>query len=175
MQTVASGLQHLYKALGCDENAQQSEVYSNVGHKNGLLSDIQQLLAESKGRDKRTEVLQASVNHLVDVVDEDVRQNVKTRNANSKSCCLWPWLPFMWLRFKAINRVMDLINQQHQDQDHMLRALSTGRYCGQYAQYIYLTALPELTNEIRGERLRFVDAMKEATEINVQGRWLVCQ
>lgn len=65
---------------------------------------------------------------------------------------------------------MDLINQQHQDQDHMLRALSTGRYCGQYAQYIYLTALPELTNEIRGERLRFVDAMKEATEINVQGR-----
>ena len=28
----------------------------------------------------------------------------------------------------------------------------------------------ELTNEIRGERLRFVDAMKEATEINVQGR-----
>jgi len=27
-----------------------------------------------------------------------------------------------------------------------------------------------LTNEIRGERLRFVDAMKEATEINVQSR-----
>lgn len=29
----------------------------------------------------------------------------------------------------------------------------------------------ELTDEIRGERLRFVDAMKEATEINVQGIW----
>lgn len=31
----------------------------------------------------------------------------------------------------------------------------------------------ELTNEIRGERLRFVDAMKEATEINVQGKRLL--
>ena len=28
----------------------------------------------------------------------------------------------------------------------------------------------ELTNEIRGERLRFVEAMKEATAINVQGK-----
>jgi hypothetical protein len=32
------------------------------------------------------------------------------------------------------------------------------------------TSSSALTNEIRGERLRFVDAMKEATEINVQGR-----
>lgn len=30
--------------------------------------------------------------------------------------------------------------------------------------------LAELTNEIRGERLRFVEAMKEATAINVQGK-----
>jgi hypothetical protein len=35
---------------------------------------------------------------------------------------------------------------------------------------MFLTFSSELTNEIRGERLRFVDAMKEATEINVQGR-----
>lgn len=28
----------------------------------------------------------------------------------------------------------------------------------------------DLTNEIRGERLRFVDAMKEATSINIQGK-----
>ncbi|KAJ7346568.1 hypothetical protein DFH08DRAFT_1080588 [Mycena albidolilacea] len=43
-----------------------------------------------------------------------------------------------------------LIEQQRQEQEGLLRALTA-----------------ELSNEIRGERLRFVDAMKEATTINV--------
>ncbi|KAG1839045.1 hypothetical protein DFJ58DRAFT_813212 [Suillus subalutaceus] len=47
--------------------------------------------------------------------------------------------------------VMEIINRQRADQEQMLRALSS-----------------ELTEEIRGERLRFVEAMKEATAINVQ-------
>ncbi|KAI0705100.1 hypothetical protein C8T65DRAFT_830644 [Cerioporus squamosus] len=47
--------------------------------------------------------------------------------------------------------VMGVIDRQHQDQERLLKALAT-----------------ELTNEIRGERLRFVEAMKEATAINVQ-------
>ncbi|KAJ7262221.1 hypothetical protein B0H12DRAFT_1231263 [Mycena haematopus] len=47
--------------------------------------------------------------------------------------------------------IAGLIDQQRQEQEGLLRALAT-----------------ELTNEIRGERLRFVDAMKEATAINVQ-------
>lgn len=32
-------------------------------------------------------------------------------------------------------------------------------------------AVSELSNDIRGERLRFVEAMKEATAINVQSRF----
>ncbi|OBZ70805.1 hypothetical protein A0H81_09064 [Grifola frondosa] len=44
-----------------------------------------------------------------------------------------------------------LIDRQRQDQERMLRSLAT-----------------ELSNDIRGERLRFVEAMKEATAINVQ-------
>ncbi|KAF8844361.1 hypothetical protein BDN67DRAFT_1008203 [Paxillus ammoniavirescens] len=47
--------------------------------------------------------------------------------------------------------VLEIINRQRHEQEQMLRALSS-----------------ELTNEIRGERLRFVEAMKEATAINVQ-------
>ncbi|KIJ61328.1 hypothetical protein HYDPIDRAFT_42730 [Hydnomerulius pinastri MD-312] len=47
--------------------------------------------------------------------------------------------------------VLEIINRQRHDQEQMLRALSS-----------------ELTEEIRGERLRFVEAMKEATAINVQ-------
>ncbi|KAJ7045469.1 hypothetical protein C8F04DRAFT_435141 [Mycena alexandri] len=47
--------------------------------------------------------------------------------------------------------IAGLIDQQRQDQAELLRALTA-----------------ELSSEIRGERLRFVDAMKEATAINVQ-------
>ncbi|KAL6310398.1 hypothetical protein BKA93DRAFT_755888 [Sparassis latifolia] len=47
--------------------------------------------------------------------------------------------------------VVGLINRQRQDHERMLRILGS-----------------ELSNEIRGERLRFVEAMKEATAINVQ-------
>lgn len=56
-------------------------------------------------------------------------------------------------RRKALvtDSVMEIINRQRADQEQMLRALSS-----------------ELTEEIRGERLRFVEAMKEATAINVQ-------
>ncbi|KAJ7725866.1 hypothetical protein DFH07DRAFT_249461 [Mycena maculata] len=47
--------------------------------------------------------------------------------------------------------ITSLMDRQRQDQEGLLRALTA-----------------ELSNEIRGERLRFVDAMKEATAINVQ-------
>ncbi|KAH9859073.1 hypothetical protein C2E23DRAFT_855733 [Lenzites betulinus] len=49
--------------------------------------------------------------------------------------------------------VVGMIDRQRQDQERMLRTLATGL---------------ELSNDIRGERLRFVEAMKEATAINVQ-------
>ncbi|OSD07108.1 hypothetical protein PYCCODRAFT_796250 [Trametes coccinea BRFM310] len=47
--------------------------------------------------------------------------------------------------------VTGLIDRQRQDQERLLKSLAT-----------------ELTNEIRGERLRFVEAMRDATAINVQ-------
>ncbi|KAF7321269.1 hypothetical protein MKEN_00646700 [Mycena kentingensis (nom. inval.)] len=47
--------------------------------------------------------------------------------------------------------VADLVEQQRHDHQKLLRTLAA-----------------ELSSEIRGERLRFVDAMKEATAINVQ-------
>ncbi|KAK0225860.1 hypothetical protein IW262DRAFT_1457115 [Armillaria fumosa] len=47
--------------------------------------------------------------------------------------------------------VAELLTRQNQEHQNFLRGIAA-----------------ELSNEIRGERLRFVDAMKEATEINVQ-------
>ncbi|THH10651.1 hypothetical protein EW145_g1181 [Phellinidium pouzarii] len=54
---------------------------------------------------------------------------------------------------KKINMeaVIGMIDQHRQEQEVMLRGIAT-----------------ELSNDIRGERMRFVDAMKEATAINVQ-------
>ncbi|KAH9012141.1 hypothetical protein EDB84DRAFT_1537123 [Lactarius hengduanensis] len=47
--------------------------------------------------------------------------------------------------------VLGVIERQRRDQERMLRTLAN-----------------ELSDDIRGERLRFVEAMKEATAINVQ-------
>ncbi|KAI0075117.1 hypothetical protein K474DRAFT_1773484 [Panus rudis PR-1116 ss-1] len=47
--------------------------------------------------------------------------------------------------------IIGIVERQRQDQERMLRALAS-----------------DLSNDIRGERLRFVEAMKEATAINVQ-------
>ncbi|PBK91422.1 hypothetical protein ARMGADRAFT_1105876 [Armillaria gallica] len=47
--------------------------------------------------------------------------------------------------------IAELLTRQNQEHQNFLRGIAA-----------------ELSNEIRGERLRFVDAMKEATEINVQ-------
>ena len=51
--------------------------------------------------------------------------------------------------------IAGLIERQKKEQEELLRAVAA-----------------ELSNEIRGERLRFVEAMKEATAINVQGKAL---
>lgn len=50
----------------------------------------------------------------------------------------------------AVDQVVGLMAQQRQDNEMLLRALAT-----------------DLTSEIRGERIRFVEAMQQATSVNV--------
>lgn len=66
--------------------------------------------------------------------------------------------------------MVDLIARQNQHQETLFRGLTAGE---DHVRHRIVAAqhLPELTSEIRGERMRFVDAMKEATEINVQCMW----
>ncbi|EJT98060.1 hypothetical protein DACRYDRAFT_118834 [Dacryopinax primogenitus] len=52
---------------------------------------------------------------------------------------------------EAMNAVLKTLAEQRQEQEKLLRSVAA-----------------ELSNDIRGERLRFVDAMKEATTLNVQ-------
>ncbi|KAJ3803205.1 hypothetical protein GGU11DRAFT_671026 [Lentinula aff. detonsa] len=53
----------------------------------------------------------------------------------------------------AVNSIFELIERQRQDHEGLMRLLTN-----------------ELSNEIKGERLRFVEAMKEATAINIQAQ-----
>lgn len=82
MQIVASGIQRLHEVIGCTNEGPQSP---DTGRRNGLLSDLRRLREENKYRDERSEMLQVSVNHLIDIVNEDVRQNAETRNDSSES------------------------------------------------------------------------------------------
>lgn len=57
---------------------------------------------------------------------------------------------------------------QRQEQENFLRAFTARQY--EICTYmIDIHKISEVSGEIKGERLRFVEAMKEATAINVQG------
>jgi hypothetical protein len=73
--------------------------------------------------------------------------------------------------------VLGVIERQRQDQERMLRTLANGnKHFSLNVSTLYPTSWKlivcftyiELSDDIRGERLRFVEAMKEATAINVQ-------
>ena len=61
-----------------------------------------------------------------------------------------------------------LIEKQRQNQEQMLRNLAHGSSHPRYVSFLLTNGAIELSDDIRGERLRFVEAMKEATTINVQ-------
>jgi len=71
----------------------------------------------------------------------------------------------------ATESVLGVIERQRQDQERLLRSLADGKA----SSACLSTSTPmetkrvyyhvELSDDIRGERLRFVEAMKEATAI----------
>ncbi|KAI0690521.1 hypothetical protein BC835DRAFT_1364126 [Cytidiella melzeri] len=130
IEAVASGVEQLCADLGPMQST--TEDGRPIQH-NPILSDIRQLLVENKGRDENMLALHGSVNGLMAAVQENLQQGVELRNTFNQDA------------------ILGLIEQQRQNQEHMLRALAH-----------------ELSDDIRGERLRFVEAMKEATTINVQ-------
>ncbi|KAG6866762.1 hypothetical protein C0991_011421 [Blastosporella zonata] len=91
-----------------------------------LVADIRQLAQSTVVRDHNSTVLQASVNELSALVDNNSVES-------------------------SVARIATLLEHQRQYQEDLVRTLGV-----------------EITDEIKGERLRFVEAMKEATAINVQ-------
>lgn len=68
---------------------------------------------------------------------------------------------------------MDMLRRQRHEHEQLVRGLATGEYriCPRKPRPQHRNGLPsELATEIRGERIRFVDAMKEATTVNLQNQ-----
>ncbi|KAH8992807.1 hypothetical protein EDB86DRAFT_3045713 [Lactarius hatsudake] len=68
----------------------------------------------------------------------------------------------------ATELVLGVIERQRRDQERMLRTLANGESPSYHVVRKQRVYTVQLTDVIRGERLRFVEAMKEATAINVQ-------
>jgi hypothetical protein len=61
-----------------------------------------------------------------------------------------------------VDQVAALLERQRGESEMLLRALATGIVFASTGLII------DLTGEIRGERIRFVEAMQQATSVNVQ-------
>jgi len=158
IQAVATGVQQLCNTLG--STAKSTDSLGTAGEAGVLLEDIRQLILANKERDQNAARLQASVTSLVAVINH--------QNANVFSEFL---LSLVDLDFdcicKAPESVVELINRQRHNQEGLLKALATGLFSYRLASAVADRFL-ELSDEIRGERLKFVEAMKSATSINVQ-------
>ena len=64
--------------------------------------------------------------------------------------------------------IAGLIDSQRRDQEALFRSLTNGTNDPPQTILVISIRLAEISGEIKGERLRFVEAMKEATAINVQ-------
>ena len=65
-----------------------------------------------------------------------------------------------------VDQVMGVLDRQRSDNEVLLRALATGM-SGYALKDERFMLMPDLTAEIRGERLRFVEAMQQATTMNI--------
>ncbi|GLB37676.1 hypothetical protein LshimejAT787_0407270 [Lyophyllum shimeji] len=114
ISNISAGVDQLCRDLGSVEGG------------SSVLADIRQLALATAARDQSSAALQASVDGLLAMLQEQAAAS-------------------------NIASIASLVDRQRQDHEGLLRALAT-----------------EISVEIKGERLRFVEAMKEATAINVQ-------
>ncbi|KAG6897516.1 hypothetical protein C0992_000742 [Termitomyces sp. T32_za158] len=112
-----------------------------------LVADIHQLAQSTATRDHGYAALQASLDGLLAMLNENSVE-------------------------KNFSRLTTLIGHQCQHQEQLIRALGTGTcaYLEAIVNHKAILLFPEIFDEIKGERLRFVEAMKEATAINVQSK-----
>ncbi|KAJ8696412.1 hypothetical protein PTI98_006285 [Pleurotus ostreatus] len=109
----------------------------------GLREDIHRFILETRTRDENV----ATIHHNMMALLNEQRQG----NVNAPH-----------------DLIAGIMHQQRRDHEAMLSTLVHGMDTLSFLTVVELTLSAEVSSEIRGERLRFVEAMKEATQINVQ-------
>ena len=125
IQAVAVGVQRLCQELGCDPSTDGNPNIGNV--RNGLTANIRQLVEDSKKREEQTMALQASINGLLAIVREDVRQSARSRGKMSQ-CYPFEGMVVLTVLIEprlAIEAVANLVDRQSKDQDQSLQALAS--------------------------------------------------
>ena len=139
-----------------------------------LFDGLQTLLTESRARDLTINALQASVNTLFAAINERLSSRGASGTLSESSVCesLLVCLLTGDHSLVATEEVENLFDKQRQAQEQVLRAVAAGacHSCGNdrgpsRPANVYRI---DLSDDIKGERLRFIEAMKEATTINVQ-------
>lgn len=150
------------------------------GNPTGTLFDgLQTLLAESRARDMTIHALQASVNTLFAAINARLPGGGAGGTLSEVSL----GLPYLWFAhrrlpfvFAATEAVENLFDKQRQEQEQVLRAVAAGKSlwgsdpndCTPL--WFVNPRSVDLSDDIKGERLRFIEAMKEATAINIQSK-----
>lgn len=192
IQGISNNIERLCNEIGCTSTSTSTPTNNNgrpssrsPGPQPNLVNDIRQLVAGMKARDQNFAALQAAVHSLLEVLSASQAQHgagwfhffSKYELQIRLSVCFHP-------DSQAIAGLMD---RQRHDQEAMFRAFTNGELTrllleAQNQKINEMTmdhsAFSEISGEIKGERLRFVDAMKEATAINVQRKlrlsyWIV--
>ncbi|KAF9478805.1 hypothetical protein BDN70DRAFT_726008 [Pholiota conissans] len=140
IQGISVNLDRLCGELGFSERTNDPQSQPN------LVNDIRQLVAGMKARDQNFTSLQAAVHSLLEILTASQSQ----KGADSQA-------------------IAGLMNQQRHDQEILFRAFTNGLLsCNLVILLLTGVFKSEISGEIKGERLRFVEAMKEATAINIQ-------
>lgn len=150
MRQVATGVDRLSKEWlpvaepqteADSSDPKESEGKEEAANAENTFSSLQQFLVEQREKREETQNLQAAIQNLTETLREDMTKNAEAR-------------------FEMVRHA--------QVQESLLNGLAAGmKFRLRISRHISLRYFSELTQEIRGERLRFVDAMKDATSVNV--------
>jgi hypothetical protein len=166
MQGTAHGVRKLCHEFGVDAESSDMPASDQNRDQNGpprtVLGDVQQLVFELRKRDADSHDLKQSIDALVCLI----RRNAEDRSGFSTyhPHSLRTTRSSAW---RSAGNCHGVVEPTKSRSGRIAEGLDNW-----YANILVLShrfdSSSELSSEIRGERLRFVEAMKEATAINVQ-------
>lgn len=135
-----------------------------------MINDMQAMLFAMQAKQAEDTMAGARLDGLVASLGQD-RQRQEASHAGGSSARSGLALS-SHLGLAAVENVMTALDRQRGEHETLLRALATGGYTARPDEPSLMQLFSDLTSEIRGERLRFVEAMKEATNINVHSAYI---